>query len=109
MIWVFLGEVLLPSPLRFSTFVGSRIGQIESHSTEKAAPGQAEAARIQAEGQADAVRTVAPSQAFAECINRRQLAALETYTSCTNDPMKYSSSHCEFYRDQVLAQSCDPS
>ena len=82
-IYAVLGELILPQSWRFSTFLGTRLGNIEGSS----------------------IRESAPAAASAACQKMRQELAQQLYAQCISD-LKATGSRCNAMRDQALKSPC---
>ncbi|WP_133123005.1 hypothetical protein [Zhengella mangrovi] len=82
--YTFLGEFLLPEPLRLSSFIGTRIGHVKALAT----------------------RGAAPDQARANCLMQREQVALKAFNECLAQPYA-TMPKCEFARDQAKNFPCD--
>jgi len=81
--YAFLGEFLLPEPVRLSNFIGTRMGHIKGLAT----------------------RGAAPDEARASCLLQREQVALKAFNECL--AQKYATMpKCEFARDQAKNFPC---
>lgn len=98
-VWNFAGQVLLPHEYRFSTFIGNRIGDVETATSQTSLPQeQIKAARIASEQ--------AVVEAEKSCFIQRSQLALQTYYDCSvNGGTEYL---CAFRREGILSRYCPP-
>lgn len=83
-VYATVGEVVLPEPLRLSTFIGLRAGQIGAIIT----------------------RTQAPEQARAVCLQSREQSAQQAYLKCLSEPYA-TGPKCDAARRLQRITACD--
>lgn len=96
-VWATLGEVFLAEPYRFSTFIGTRIGEIEAHKITASLPEETQKAE-----------TVTAAQGLVQlrqtCQQNRLQAAQQLYAACIKADGVITG--CIFQRDEVMALPC---
>jgi hypothetical protein len=98
-VWNFAGQIILQPEYRFSTFLGNRIGDVETAQSKTSLPQEAHKASVIASEQAQV-------EVEKNCINLRNDNALRAFYDCqASGGTDYL---CNFRRNEILKQVCDP-
>lgn len=99
-IWATAGQLFLPIEYRFATFMGERMGDMNAEATRTALTANLEQTNAQANEQSNV-------QIHSACTSQLNSSAISVYNECLQKPDAILAV-CEFRRQQLLNQSCEP-